>query len=133
MKSLALHLVCSPPLAVSDLSGAILVGLFLGFCLIIDALIITGIIKLICVACGFLAKLRDRKLLRRLKNNQCPECGYDMRATPTLCPECGHQRGQMLWRPSSQRNSVCLAASPERCAPGSQNSRTSGPAAKQLT
>ena len=36
-----------------------------------------------------------RGLLRRVKQNRrvraglCPECGYDLRATPGRCPECG--------------------------------------------
>ena len=28
---------------------------------------------------------------RRRAQNRCPDCGYDLRATPGLCPECGRQ------------------------------------------
>ena len=26
---------------------------------------------------------------RRVRQARCPECGYDLRATPSRCPECG--------------------------------------------
>jgi hypothetical protein len=32
-----------------------------------------------------------RRYLRQ-SQNQCPQCGYDLRASPIQCPECGRSR-----------------------------------------
>ena len=42
------------------------------------------------IACGCMSAsgLRER---RRRSRGLCPDCGYDLRATPGRCPECGHE------------------------------------------
>ena len=36
----------------------------------------------------------SRRYLRR-RSHHCPNCGYDLRATPEHCPECGQVAGQI--------------------------------------
>jgi hypothetical protein len=44
---------------------------------------------------------RRQKLRRqRLSAGQCPNCGYDLRATPDRCPECG----TVIWKPKIKSN-----------------------------
>ena len=39
-------------------------------------------------ALGIVRFMRNRK---RSRHGLCPNCGYDLRATPGRCPECGHE------------------------------------------
>lgn len=58
---------------------------------------------------------RRRKALPRTSGLLCPNCGYDLRATPCRCPECGHTRPAPLTAPPKallQRTSKNQAAQP---------------------
>jgi hypothetical protein len=45
-------------------------------------LLLTGIIATLLI-------LARRRLYKRLKSNQCLQCGYDLRHSKDKCPECG--------------------------------------------
>jgi len=51
------------------------------------------------LALGTWQMLRAR---RRPKPGMCPQCGYDLRATPVRCPECGRAVDSRATRPDEQ-------------------------------
>lgn len=53
------------------------------------AIAVTGILPLIWVASVARSRLAEVKARERLGKGICPNCGYDLRATPNRCPECG--------------------------------------------
>ena len=49
------------------------------------AILVAMVIATWCV----LAWRRAREKRRRWRNDLCPQCGYDLRASKAKCPECG--------------------------------------------
>jgi hypothetical protein len=47
---------------------------------------LAALLSFAVAAVGWVERARRR---RRGERNQCPRCGYDVRATPAQCPECG--------------------------------------------
>jgi hypothetical protein len=56
----------------------------LGWCLVvIGAVVWTWLIR------GNVRKFRAVRRAKQMRAGKCPECGYDIHATPERCPECG--------------------------------------------
>jgi hypothetical protein len=50
------------------------------------------------------ALMRFGRAQQRRAAGYCPNCGYDLRATPDRCPECGMSDEQMLWLTGKRRS-----------------------------
>jgi hypothetical protein len=55
--------------------------------------LVAGLLPAAWVRFRLPAIIRRRVHSERQKRQQCPNCGYDLRATPDRCPECGAVRG----------------------------------------
>jgi hypothetical protein len=59
--------------------------------------LIAGLI-VAAVLIGIWQVAKDRRRSRTFRDDQCPSCGYDIRATPRRCPECGVDPLGVSWR-----------------------------------
>jgi hypothetical protein len=54
------------------------------------SIIITAPLPIIGGAIAVWIRVRSKRLMTRLQQRRCLNCGYDLRATQSMCPECGN-------------------------------------------
>jgi hypothetical protein len=66
----------------------------------------TGLLPAAWMVFRLLAIVRQIKRVTRHLRQQCPTCGYDLRATPAQCPECGAVSEESPHNPPMQRTAT---------------------------